>query len=250
MNLRFCVVIVFAGCSFMSVARAEPAYITDSVTVGLFGSQDLSGEPVERLLSGARVEILQTVSGASEIKTIKGNQGWLRESFLTKSTPAIAKLEQAVGELNQAENELEEAHKKLKKLGSLSKDAKNLPWMRAELNKARKKAVDLEKELKDKVSKQAESGGQMSELGAEIEQLKIDKTDLEKRLAAVMLINGDVSNVAEIELETVVADKANSEVPLPWVVLMVASALFIGGGAVYVWFSQRLRRRFGGIKFY
>ena len=111
---------------------ADTAYVTDTVTVAIFPTAELKGEPVERLLSGTLVSVMQSSKGVAQVKTSAGNTGWLRTDFLTTNLPAVIKLENAQHELSKANTELNEADEKINAWAIIrpSLDNKNLERFR------------------------------------------------------------------------------------------------------------------------
>ncbi len=232
---------------------ADTAYITDTVTVAIFPSQELKGEPVERLISGSLVDVLQSTANVAEVKTSAGNSGWLRTSFLTTNLPAVVKLENAQHELSKANSELNAADEQLaelkKQLAELKKKPsapKDLGWMKAELAKAREKAASLEKQLKSQAAEASEAGQQTATFEQQIASLQAEKHDLEQRLAATMLINDEGAGIEEASDESSTATVG----PVIWTIIALALGLALGFTGCYYWLDRRLRQRFGGVRVY
>lgn len=232
-------------------AFAETAYVTDQVSIAVFPAADLTGEPVERLLSGALVDVLQSAAGVAEIKTDAGNTGWMRSDFLTPDPPAVVRLESAEKELQEANIALDAADEKIARLEkeqtALEKKAaaaKNLGWMRAELDRARDKATALEKLLASQQAETGEVDRHAEALAQRIATLEAEKQDLQQRLAAALLINDDV------ELVTEEAPAAASGHSFPWSAVALLLGLMVGFAAGYYWLDRRLRQRFGGVRLY
>lgn len=233
--------------------HADTAYITDTVTVAIFSSTELKGEPLERLISGTLVDVLQSSGKVAEVKTSSGKTGWLRTSFLTTNLPAVIKLENAQHELSKANTELNAANEQLaeleKELAAVKKGAvaaKDLGWMKAELAKARKKAAALEKQLKSQAAEASEAGQQTATFEQQIATLEADKHDLEQRLAATLLINGEAAVFDEITDESVTPTTSS----ITWGIVALILGLVAGFGACYYWLDRRLRQRFGGVRVY
>lgn len=240
-------------------AQADTAYITDSVTVGIFASADLQGEPLERLVSGTLVDVLQTSNGVAQIKSSSGKSGWLRTSFLTTSLPASIKLENSQGELSKLSTRLDAANNKIAKLqkeaDTLKKQAasaKDVGWMRAEMEKARDKAVKLEKQLQSKAAQVSEVGQQTQSYEEQLATLQTEKQDLEQRLAAAMMISAE-AGVQEHEQEVEVSAEHSEKAHISswsWSLLTLVLGLGLGFAAGYYWLDRRLRQRFGGVRVY
>ncbi|ALP52064.1 hypothetical protein Tel_02300 [Candidatus Tenderia electrophaga] len=234
----------------MKAAFADSAYVTDQVSIAVFPKADLSGEPVERLLSGTPVEVLQTTDGVAEVKTGAGNSGWMRSDFLTSALPAVVKLEQAETELREANMILDAADEKIARLekeqAALKKQAeaaKELGWMRAELSKARDKAAALEKQLASQQAETSEVDQQAETLEQRIATLETENQDLQKRLGAVLMISDDTQPATREQPPAAPAS-------FPWSAVALVLGLAAGFAAGYYWLERRLRQRFGGIKVY
>jgi SH3 domain protein len=228
-------------------ALADTAYITDTVTVAIYPNADLKGEPVERLLSNSLVDVLQRGSGVAQVKTSSGKIGWLRTDFLTTNLPAAIKLENAQHELNKANTELKSAKEKIavleKETDTAKTDAnKNVGWMKAEMEKARKKAAEFERQLKSGEAQATEVKQQSGALEEQMATLKAEKEDMEKRLAAAMLIDQEGAPES--------SDSSAQESNILWSLVLLPVGFVLGFGAGYYWLDRRVRRRFGGARVY
>lgn len=84
-------------------AGADTAYVTDVLQLGLHQAQDTSDAPFRNLASGAELEILEQVPRFARVRTIDGEEGWVRSAYLVTEQPArhrVAELEAAVADLN------------------------------------------------------------------------------------------------------------------------------------------------------
>ena len=227
---------------------ADTAYVTDSITVGLFKDSKLKGEPLERLPSGALVDVLKSTADVAEVKSGSGKTGWMRTSFLTTNLPAAIQLENADHELNKAHAALDKAKRKIEQLEKTAKKAsKDAGWMKAEMEKARKKAVAVEAQLKSKQGQASEVEQQAETLDAQLAELKAQNADLEQRLAATLLINTAVEVEEEVKEENTLPQDESS---LTWRIAAVILALLVGFAAGYFWLDRRVRQRFGGVRVY
>jgi len=228
-------------------SHADTAYVTDSITVGLFSDSKLKGEPLERLPSGALVDVLQSTADVAEVKSGSGKTGWMRISFLTKNLPATIQLENADHELNKAHAALDKAKRKIEKLEKTAKQAgKDAGWMKAEMEKARKKAASVEAQLKSKQGQAIEVEQQAETLDSQLAELKQQNADLEQRLAATLLINA-VEEVEAVKEEDVLPQDESS---FPWAIVTLILGLALGFAAGFYWLDRRVRQRFGGVRVY
>ena len=228
-------------------SHADTAYVTDSITVGIFKASDLKGEPLERLPSGALLDVLQSTADVAEVKSGSGKTGWVRATFLTTNLPATIQLKNSDRELSKANTALDKANVEIKKLEKTAKKAsKDAGWMKAEMEKARKKAAALEKQLKSKQSQASEVEQQADTLDSQLDELKAKNADLEQRLAATLLISGAA------ELDEVVEESAGQSIKavFSWPIVTLILGLAAGFAAGFYWLDRRVRQRFGGVRVY
>jgi len=230
-----------------SYGHADTAYVTDSITVGIFATSKLKGEPLERLSSGALVDILQSTADVAEVRSGSGKTGWVRTTFLTTNLPVSIQLENADHELGKANTALGKANKEIEKLKQKAKQAsKDAGWMKAEMEKARKKAATLGAQLKSKQGQVSKVDQQTDTLESQLDELTAKNADLEQRLAAALLINGSA------ELDDM-AEKSVSQPDAPissWPIVMLMLGLVAGFAAGYYWLDRRVRKHFGGVRVY
>lgn len=84
-------------------ACADTAYVTDVLQLGLHQAQDTSDQPFRNLASGTELEILEQVPRFARVRTVDGEEGWVRSAYLVTEQPArhrVAELEAAVADLN------------------------------------------------------------------------------------------------------------------------------------------------------
>lgn len=257
------VVLVLALSMVTGQAAADTAYVTDSITVAVFAAADLKGEPLERISSGALVDVLERGDGVTQVKTGAGKTGWLRTTFLTTNLPVSIRLEEADNRVSKLNTQLDTANDKLKasndklkaakdQIKALEKDAgkaKDLSWMRAEMQKARKKAKELEAELAEQQARVAELEALPEPVDPaaaaqlELADLRVKNADLEQRLAATLLVNSEVDLMAETPLEPA-AQPATWSTAMPWTIGGLLLGMLLGFGACYRWFEARIRGRY------
>lgn len=237
--------------AFTSAASAA-LYVTDNITVGIFSTPDLQGEPESRLSSGTAVDVIEKRGNLLKVKTEHGEQGWLRSSFLTKREPAALHLEEVKQDLAQLESTVETLRDENEELKKLSAEAKGAAALRGELDKLRKQNETLTAQLAVQPKSAAGSApasvdDQVSALQAQFDAVQNEKSNLEQRLAAAVLIDGGTAADFDGTRQPSLMD---IEVKLPGIVVVLIAGLLLGGGLTYRWFDKRLLKRFGGIKFH
>jgi SH3 domain protein len=86
-----------------AAAHAETVYVQDSLRIGVRTEPGNSATPVGVVVTGMRLEVTDRTNDFVRIRTDKGLEGWIKESYVGKEKPAIIRLE-----------ELSQEHAKLK----------------------------------------------------------------------------------------------------------------------------------------
>ena len=73
-----------------AVASAETLYVTDSLRLALYESEDLSDKPLANLVSGTPVQLLERSTSLARVRTAAGEEGWVKASYLVPDKPARA----------------------------------------------------------------------------------------------------------------------------------------------------------------
>jgi uncharacterized protein YgiM (DUF1202 family) len=96
---------------FSATTLAETAYISDTLRVGVRPAPDNQAAPIGVVKTGMRLELLETREGFVRIKTENEVEGWIRDSYVVKTPPAMIKLpkmQQRLGALESEFKNLEE----------------------------------------------------------------------------------------------------------------------------------------------
>ena len=226
-----------------AAAAAEPAYVTDTVSVAVFSGRELSGDPLERLLSGSLVTVLENAGGKARVRLDSGVEGWMRSSYLTAAVPAAVKLEDALIQLDQVQEALAEANETIAKLEKSAEGAKDIGWLRAELSKARTRAEQAEHTIKTSQTNSEESQAQLDAMRQALDEVNALNEELFMKLATAEMIESD----------TAIA-RAGASAGHNWIItvlsVMTAAAVFaaLGFASGFWWLDRRIRQRFGGVR--
>jgi SH3 domain protein len=105
-------------------ALAETAYVTDSLRLGLYRTDDTTEKPIVNLVSGTPLEVLERNSSYARVRTSAGEEGWVKATYLVDDKPArlrVAELEAEVeglrGEVDRAKSTHSNAEQELSALG-------------------------------------------------------------------------------------------------------------------------------------
>jgi len=86
-------------CACAATASAETLYVTDSLRLALYESEDTSDKPVSNLVSGTPVQLLERDASLARVRTPAGDEGWVKASFLVPDKPARARVAELEAEL-------------------------------------------------------------------------------------------------------------------------------------------------------
>jgi SH3 domain protein len=116
-----------AMCASATLAGAEPAYVTDTLRLSLYGAADGSGDPLDNLASGAAVDVLERDTNYTHVRTAAGREGWVKTAFLVNTKPARARVAELEAEIADLKNDVaaarEAQHAAEEQLGKLGRTA-------------------------------------------------------------------------------------------------------------------------------
>lgn len=117
-----------------AMAQTKTAYVTDILRLGLYQNPDASGRPLQTLVSGTKLTILDSVTNFAHVKTPDGQEGWVKSAFLVDDKPAqlrvaemqaqVDKLQAEVKDLTAAKQQAEDKAGHLSSQMADSTDAK------------------------------------------------------------------------------------------------------------------------------
>lgn len=76
-----------------ALCHAESAYVSDVLRVGVRDVPDNTQPAHGVVVSGMKLEVLERSGGYIKIRTDKGVQGWIRETYVTNKIPAVLELD-------------------------------------------------------------------------------------------------------------------------------------------------------------
>jgi len=74
-------------------AYAETVYVQDSLRIGVRTQPGNSATPIGVVVTGMRLEVLENSGDYVKIRTDKGLEGWIKESYVAPDVPAVIQLE-------------------------------------------------------------------------------------------------------------------------------------------------------------
>lgn len=146
--------LLFVG-AWAGAARAETAYVTDMLQLGVHGAPDTSDTAFTFLKSADSVEVLERNLFYARVRIADGREGWVRTTFLVDEPPPRLRVETVENERDRTAADLEK--------------------LRGRFNQQKSKLSELE----GKIS--ANEAGVRAEQ-EELEQLRAANDDLDERL--------------------------------------------------------------------
>jgi SH3 domain protein len=88
-----------ALCACAASAAAETLYVTDSLRLALYSSEDMDDKPLSNLVSGTPVQLLERSSSLARVRTPAGEEGWVKATYLVPEKPARTRVAELEAEL-------------------------------------------------------------------------------------------------------------------------------------------------------
>jgi len=91
--------LITALCACAASASADTLYVTDSLRLALYESEDTSDKPLTNLVSGTPVQLIERSGSLARVRTPAGEEGWVKASFLVPDKPARTRVAELEAEL-------------------------------------------------------------------------------------------------------------------------------------------------------
>jgi len=82
------------GILFSTATCADVVYIHDQLRVGVRPEPDNKAAPLTVVVTGAKLEVLDTASGYLKVRTAGGVEGWVKDIYTTQDVPAVVQLKE------------------------------------------------------------------------------------------------------------------------------------------------------------
>ena len=89
---------VVAYLAWLSPANGETLYVVDRIEVPVYPAATLDGERVALIHSADAVELIDRQGAAAQVRLGDGTEGWVSDSLLTDTRPAVARVEALTAE--------------------------------------------------------------------------------------------------------------------------------------------------------
>jgi hypothetical protein len=116
-------------------AIGQPAYVIDSLWIGVNSESDGTGTALQIIHTGAEVDVEIINDGRAKIETAEGVVGWVDASYLAKNPPLAEQFNNITVQLEEKDQALSRALEKLDQLENLlqpdlDKQAASKQWLR------------------------------------------------------------------------------------------------------------------------
>ena len=113
-------------------AQTVTVYVTDQLRLGLHVAEDTSDGAFRTLLSGQQLEVLERNRNYAKVRTLDGEEGWVKANYLVDAKPAalrVSEMEATVAEAAQklalVEGELKTSQSRVGELESRMSSAQS-----------------------------------------------------------------------------------------------------------------------------
>jgi len=86
-------------CACTAIASAETLYVTDSLRLALYASEEMNDKPLANLTSGAAGQLLERDASLARVRTAAGEEGWVKATYLVPEKPARTRVAELEAEL-------------------------------------------------------------------------------------------------------------------------------------------------------
>jgi SH3 domain protein len=132
---------------------AETVYVQDSLRIGVRTEPGNNATPIGVVVTGMRLDVLDRNNDYVKIRTEKGLEGWIKESYVAKDVPAIIQLEELQKEYSQFKSRVGK-HDELLKSSEIANKS-----LSTELEELKTSNAELQRELVSVKATHSQSAG-------------------------------------------------------------------------------------------
>lgn len=125
---------------FSPLADAETLYVTDILRLGIYPGPDTTEDPIRVLVSGDALEVLERSGAYARVRTQRGDEGWVKTSYLVEAIPSKTRLAELEVETDQLRAQVAALQV------SLTARETGLEGVRLERDQLQQEAADAKKE--------------------------------------------------------------------------------------------------------
>lgn len=251
--------------SLTNFATAEKRYVTDRILLGIHTEANEASTLIKSVPSGTELEVLDTAEGFVQIQLDDGTEGWVSSGFVMEQTPSTRKYDVLAHQYEKTTQELD----KLKV--DFAKKDRELEVRRDQLSNANTTIKELKKRKSGKVYIDPELEKKLAASISEVETLKTQITELEKKpepkididqkqifteLKEVKVQNDVMQKRIDVALAHLNGERIPTAEELAsirpkfpvWYWTLLVIILLLGIVAGYFIMDYRFRRRHGGFR--
>ncbi len=182
--------------------RAEVAYVSDGINLGVHQEAALSSTIITLLPAGTALEILEQKNGMVKVRLGNGTQGWVDNRYLSENVSPAQTANALEAELTQTASELAKARELAAELEyQLNREKERAKIMEADLLKAREQLEKKNSSNAAGATASADADGTLRKVNEENQRLKKRVDELAEELEAA---------VDEAEEKSALASRRNS----------------------------------------
>lgn len=244
--------VLAAGMGLALAARAETAWVTDKLLLGLHQSKSASSTILQVVPSGTALDVIERDGAFAHVRTPSGAEGWVDAAYLVSDKPSIVLLQEAQDARAKTEKQLAAAQSRVVELQHQLAAAQNA----YQALKDERAATPARTVLK--AQDKPETTAPNSEALRDVQRVAIENQRLKTQLAhARAAVQRSTARVKALQRAAANAPHAPvwSGLDLrdvfawrPWQWLLLGSVLllaFAAGGYLVDW---NMRRRHGGFR--
>lgn len=100
--------------SLASPVAAQPAFVIDTLWVGVYAEKSTASELKQIIRTGEQVEVLVTEQGWAQIALRTAGEGWVEQSFLASTAPVGSHVSALEEEISENLQELEQLSRQVR----------------------------------------------------------------------------------------------------------------------------------------
>lgn len=147
------IAITFIFLILSVTVHAETVYVQDSLRIGVRTEPGNNATPIGVVVTGMRLDVLERNNDYVKIRTEKGLEGWIKESYVAKDVPAVIQLEELQKEYNQFKSRVGKHDELLKSSESANRS------LSTELDEQKNQNEELQREVVRLKQVQSQSAG-------------------------------------------------------------------------------------------
>lgn len=177
-------ILIFLSVIAMNNVVAETRYVMDVIYIGVRENPDDVSQQTAVIKSGTKLEVLDTLDDYVQVRTEKGEIGWVKARYLTNEPIAALKLESAasrIENLGASNSRLKQEVGTLKaRLSEVEKENKSMNRNLAKVSKENDRISEIAKKPLELSRQTQELTDQVTSLTSQVEALSAENNSLKE----------------------------------------------------------------------